>query len=242
MHRPRHYWGLLLTPVLVVLALSAAGCGGSEHDVLIRKFFAASGSSDVATLGNIATVSFDPAKDGRAQNVAFVSETPAQTRALKLQELDKVYKEAQAAEADFSKRMKEYQDKNLDAINRIVKVEQSGKGKPTGGDLGVQAGWTKWREENAIVQRAKADALKALQAERKVADLSVPDVDASTYPEATEVTTDVTVSANVRSADNQVTKKTLVLTLQRVVLKDAAGKLLEGKWMITGLQEAGAAK
>ena len=54
MHRPRNSWWLLLTPVLVVLALSAAGCGGSEHDMLVRKFFAASGAADVATLGNIA--------------------------------------------------------------------------------------------------------------------------------------------------------------------------------------------
>ena len=134
MHRPRNYWWLFLTPVLVVLAFSAAGCGGSEHDMMVRKFFQSARSGDVATLGNIATVSFDPSKDGRAENVPFVSQTPEQTRVLKLQELDKVYKEAQAAEADFSKRMKEYQDKNLDAINRIVKVEQSGKGKPAGGD------------------------------------------------------------------------------------------------------------
>ena len=34
----------------------------------------------------------------------------------------------------------------------------------------------------------------------------------------------------------------MVLTLQRVVLKDSAGKIIEGKWMITGLKEAGAAQ
>jgi hypothetical protein len=242
MHRPRNHWWLLLTPVLVVLALSAAGCGGSEHDMMVRKFFQSSRSGDVATLGNIATVSFDPNKDGRAESVSFVSETPEQTRVLKIQELDKAYKEAQAAEADFSKRMKEYQDKNLDAINRVVKIEQSGKGKPAGKDLEVQAGWTKWREESSAVQKAVSEARKALQAERKVADLSLPDVDVSTYPEATETTTEATYTANVRTPDNQVTKKTFVLTLQRVVLKDAAGKVTEGKWMITGLKEAGATK
>ncbi len=242
MHRPRRSWLLLLAPVLVVLALTAAGCGGSEHDMLVRKFFAASGSADVATLGNIGTVSFDPNKDGRAQNVSFVSEVPEQTRVLKIPELDKTYKEAQATEAEFSKRMKEYQDKNLDAINRIVKIEQSGKGKPGGGDVAIQAAWTKWREESAIKQKAVSEARKALQAERRVADLSLPDVDASTYPEATEVTTDLTYTANVRTPDNQTTKKTLVLTLQRVILKDAAGKVIEGKWMITGLKEGAAAQ
>jgi len=240
MHRPRNSWWLLFTPVLVVLALSAAGCGGSEHDVLIRKFFAASGASDVATLGNIATVSFDPNKDGRAQNVSFVSQTPAQTRVLTLQDLDKVYKEAQATEANFSKGMMEYKDKNLEAINRIMKIEQAGKGKAGGKDAEVQAAWTKWRDDSHVVQKAVSDARQKLQAERRVADLSLPDVDAVTYAEATEATTDLTYTANVRSADNQVTKKTLVLTLQRVVLKDSAGKLVEGKWMITNLKEGAA--
>ena len=242
MHRPRNYWWLFLTPVLVVLAFSAAGCGGSEHDMMVRKFFQSARSGDVATLGNIATVSFDPNKDGRAENVSFVSQTPEQTRVLKLQDLDKVYKEAQAAEADFSKRMREYQDKNIDAINRIVKIEQSGKGKPAGADLAVQAAWTKWREDNAVVQKAKSDAHKALLAERKVADLSMPDVDPLTFAEATEVTSELTYTADVRTPDNQVSKKTLVFTLQRLILKDSAGKIKEGTWMITGLKEAGAAQ
>jgi hypothetical protein len=209
---------------------------------MVRKFFAASGANDVATLGNIGTVSFDPTKDGRAQNVSFVSQTPEQTRVLNLPELDKAYKDAQAAESDFSKRMKEYQDENLDAINRIVKIEQSGKGKPAGRDLAVQAAWTKWREDSAVIQKAVSEARKKLLAERKVADLSLPDVDAATYAEATEAMTEVTYTANVRTPDNVVTKKTLVLTLQRVVLKDSAGLVTEGKWMITGIKDAGAAQ
>jgi len=236
MHRPRNSWWLLLIPVLVVLALTAVGCGGSQHDMLVRKFFISSSSADVATLGNIATVSFDPNKDGKAQNLSFVSETPGETRVLKIAELDKAYKDAQATEAEFSKRMKEYQDKNLDAINRVMKIEQSGKGKAAGGDAAIQTAWTKWREENGSIQKAKAEALKALQAERRVADLSLPDVDAATYPEATEYKSEVTYTANVRSPDNQTTKKTLVLTLQRVVVKDAAGKLVQGQWMITNLK------
>lgn len=236
MHRPRYFWSLL--PLLVVLAFSVAGCAGSEHDQMIRRFFQASAMGDNVTLGNIATVAFDPAKDGRAQNVSFVSETPEQTRALKIKDLDKTFKDAQAAESDFGKKMKEYQDKNVDAIKRVLKVEQSGKGKAAGKDAEVQAAWTKWRDEQAGAAKKVSEARKALQAERKVADLSVPDKDATTF-DATEATKEVTVSANVRSADNQTKKKTLVLTLQRVVLKDAAGKLTEGKWMITGLKEAG---
>ncbi len=237
MHRPRYCWCLI--PVLVVLAFSVAGCGGSEHDQMIRRFFQASAMGDNVTLGNIATVSFDPSKDGRAQNVSFVSETPEQTRVLKIKELDKAFKEAQTAAADLSKRMKEYQDKNAEAINRVLKVEQSGKGKVTGKDAEVQAAWTKWRDESSIYEKKVSEARLALQAERKVADLSVPDKDVTAF-DVVEGTKQVTVTANVRTPDNQTSKKTLVLTLQRVVLKDTSGKPIEGKWMITDLKEGAA--
>src|SRR5512135_1236668 len=106
MHRPRYLSLFILAPVLAVLALSAAGCGGSEHDLMIRKFFTASATGDTGTLGNIATVSFDPERDGRATNVSFVSETPEQTRTLKIKEFNDAFKAAQAEEADFSKKMK----------------------------------------------------------------------------------------------------------------------------------------
>jgi hypothetical protein len=236
MHRPRYSWCLL--PLLVVLAFSVAGCGGSEHDQMIRKFFQASAMGDNQTLANIATVTFNPEKDGKAQNVSFVSETPEQTRVLKLKQLDQASKEADAAAADFAKKKNEYQDKNLEAINRVLKIEQSGKGKPTGKDAEVQAAWTKWRDEQSVYQKKASEARMALQAERKVADLSLPDKDVAAF-DATEGTKEVTVTANVRMPDGQSSKKTIVLTLQRVVLKDAAGKLIEGRWMITGLKESG---
>jgi hypothetical protein len=228
--------------VLVVLAFSVAGCGGSEHDQMIRRFFQASAMGDNVTLGNIATVSFDPTKDGRAQNVSFVSETPEQTRALHIKELDQAFKEAQASANDLSKRMKEYQDKNADAINRVLKIEQSGKGKVGGRDAEVQTAWTKWRDDSSVYEKKVSAARLALQAERRVADLSVPDKDVTAF-DASEGTKQVTVTADVRTPDSKSTKKTLVLTLQRVVLKDAAGKPpIEGRWMITDIKEAAPAQ
>ena len=240
MHRPRHLWSLLLTPLMVILVFSAAGCAGSEHDQMIRKFFNSSGMGDNSTLVNIGTVSFDPAREGKATNVSFVSETPAQTRVLKLKDFDAAFKTAQAAEADFSKKMKEYQDKNIDAINRVLKIEQAGKGKPAGKDVEVQSAWTKWRDEAKLNAKKVSEARLALAAERKVADLSMPNNDVM-QGEVTEATQDVTVTADVVAPDGKRTNKTLVLTLQNVTLKDATGKMIPGKWMITGFKE-GAAK
>ncbi len=240
MHRPRNLWCLL--PLLVVLAFSVAGCGGSEHDQMIRRFFQASAMADNITLANIATVSFDPNKDGRVSSISIVSESPEQTRVLKIKELDKTYRDAQAAAAAVSKDMKAYQDKNLEAINRVVKIEQSGKGRVAGGDVAVQKAWTEWRDKSSVAEKALSDARVALATERRVADLSVPDKDVAAF-DASEVTKEVTVSANVRTPDNQTKKETLVLTLQRVVLNEGGGKPpIEGKWMITGLKEAAGAK
>jgi hypothetical protein len=240
MHRPRNLWCLL--PLLVVLAFSVAGCGGSEHDQMIRRFFQASSMGDNITLANIATVSFDPNRDGRASSVSFVSETPEQARELKIKDLDKAFKDAQAAEAEFAKRKNEYQDKNLEAINRVLKIEQSGKGKATGRDADVQAAWTKWRDEQSSYSKKVSEARKILQSERKVADLSLPEHDMTQFDAVMEATKDVTLTATVRTPDGQSAKKTLVLTLQRVTTKDSAGKPLEGRWMITGLKEGAAAQ
>jgi len=242
MHRPRYLRCLLLAPVLIGLVFAAAGCGGSEHELMIKKFFMASGAGDTVTLGNIATVSFDPGRDGRAQNVSFVSETLEQTRVLKLKELDKAFKDAQAAASEVSKQMKEYQDKNADAITRVLKIEQSAKGKVTGRDAEVEKAWTGWRDKSSVAEKALSEARKALSTERKVADLSLPDKDATAF-DATEATKEVTVTANVLTPDKQSVKKTMVLTLQRVVLNEGGGKPpIEGKWMITALKDAAAAK
>jgi hypothetical protein len=73
-----------------------------------------------------------------------------------------------------------------------------------------------------------------------VADLGLPDDDAVTACGSHGRPATVTYTADVRTPDNQVTKKTLVLTFQRVLLKDTAGKIKEGNWMITGLKDAGA--
>ena len=172
--------------------------------------------------------------------MSFVSETPEQTRELKIKDLDQAFKEAQAAESDFSKKKNEYQDKNIDAINRVIKIEQAGKGKPAGKDAEVQASWTKWRDDQ---HEPEQEGLGSPQGPPGRAQGGRPEpARPRTSPpldSAIEATKEVTVTANVRTPDGQSTKKTLVLTLQRVVVQGQAGKEIAGKWMITGLKEGG---
>jgi hypothetical protein len=51
----------------------------------------------------------------------------------------------------------------------------------------------------------------------------------------------VTVNAQVKSPEGQTTPRTLIFTFQRAVGKKD-GQTSEGRWMITNLQQQGAAK
>jgi hypothetical protein len=225
----------LFVPVLFTLAVAGPGCGGAAEQPLVRQFFQASRLADTMTLGNIATVSFDPKKDGSVEGFSIVSVTPDQTKELKMVEYAQALKDAQAKEAEFSKKMKEYQDANTDAIDRVLKAE-SKNAKVTGKDALVQAEWTKLREEARADAKAVSEARAKLSAERRVAELSVADRDVTAYA-GTEYTKDVTVDATVHMPDNTTAKKTIVLTMQRVVLKDEKGQDINGKWMFTNLVE-----
>ncbi len=237
MHRPRSLWYLFLIPVLFVLVMTAAGCGGAAEEPLVRKFFQASRLGDNMTLANIATVQFDPAKDGRAEGVKVTEVTPEESRQLNFKELEQARKDAVAAEDEFTKRKKDYQDKNLDAINRVLKAEAANQ-KPKGKDAEVQAAWTKWRDETKDLARRVSEARAKLNTERAVADLSLPDRDAAQF-DATEFSKTVKVSAKVLAPNGQSSTRQFELKLQRVVLKDTDGKNIEGRWMITGMKPVG---
>jgi hypothetical protein len=235
MHRPRYLWCLLI-PVLFALVVTTIGCGGAAEEPLVRKFFQASRLGDNMTLANIATVQFDPAKDGRAEGVSIVEVGAEQTRTLDFKGLEQARKDAVAAEDEFTKRKKEYQDKNLDAIERVLKAEAANQ-KPKGKDAEVQAAWTKWRDETKDLAKKVSEARAKLNAERSVADLSVPDKDPTAF-DATEFSKVLKVSAKVVTPNGQSANKTYDMRLQRVVLKDGTGKAIEGRWMITGLKPA----
>jgi hypothetical protein len=235
MLRPRYFWCLLFVPVLLTLALAGPGCGGAPEYQLVNQFFRASRLADTMTLGNIATVSFDPKKDGTVESFSIVSVTPEQARELKMVEYAQALKDAQAKDGEFSKTMKEYQDANTDAIDRVLKAE-SKNAKLGGKDAQVQAEWMKLREQQKAHSKEVSAAREKLSAERHVAELSVQDRDVTTYA-GSEFTKDVTIDANVRTPDGASAKKTLLLTMQRVVLKDEKGQNIEGKWMFTKLEQ-----
>lgn len=229
---------------LMLFALTgAAGCAAPPEAEILESYFRASRLRDNQTLANIATVAFRPNEDGIVQQFDVTAVGEEQRRTLRLRELAAAYEKARADDEEFTKRKKEYQDANIEAIGRVLKAEAAGT-RLTGRDLEVQKAWTKWREETAEHAKRVQEAREALDNERGVVEVSVYDprnpVDV-TKCTGDLVTKEVTISARVRQPDGKVVNKTLVITMQRAQLKSPEGRDIAGRWIITGVREAGGA-
>ena len=155
-----------------------------------------------------------------------------------MKSLAQAQEDAKAEDAAFTKRKDEYQNANLDAIQRVVKAER-GEGKISGKDVAIQSAWTKLRAESATMSRKVSDARRALRSETQLADLSVNGggraaIDVTKY-DGEMASKDVTVTAPVRLPTGETVRKTLVLTLQRAILK--GDKEITGRWIVTSARE-----
>lgn len=230
MHQPRSRvpaFGFLTAAFFLVLA-----CSGPEQS-LVGQFFSASRLRDNTSLDNIATVIFDPRTQGTVTTFTIQSIAPEQRKALPLKALAKAQDDARAEDAEFTKRKEEYQNANLEAIQRVLKAERE-NAKLVPKDAEIQAAWTKYREETAAMSKKVADARRSVKAETQFIDQSVnagrTAIDVTKY-DGEIVSKDVTVSAPVRMPSGETVDKTLVLTLQRAVLK--GDKEINGRWIVT---------
>jgi hypothetical protein len=246
-----------LSTLLVLAAVGPlSGCSGSSEQLVVGQFFTASRLRDNTSLDNIATVIFDPRTHGTVASFSVVNISPERQTPLPLKALAQAQEDAKAEEAAFSKRKDEYQNANLEAIERVIHAErEGGQGAGTAGTAGtpvknvknvknpkdadVQAAWTKWREESSAMSKKVADTRRALKSQTALADTSINGgrtaIDV-TKSDGTLVTKDVTVSAPVRLPDGNTVQKTLVITLQRAILN--GDKAVVGRWVVTGFKDA----
>ena len=227
----------LLTLVSSTSALFA--CSGGPEQAIITQFFNASRLRDNTSLDNFATVIFDPRTSGTVTSFSVASVGAEQRKPLPLKALAKAQDDVKAEDDAFSRRKDEYQNANLDAIQRIIRAER-GDGKVTGKDSEVQATWTKFREETAAVSKKMADARRSLRSETQLVDISVnaggrTAIDVAKF-DGEMVSKEVTIAAPVRQPDGASVDKTLVVTLQRAILKGE--KEIEGRWIVTGVRDA----
>lgn len=237
---------ILLAPLLGGFALLTAACGLTRppEEQVLTNFFRAARVRDNTTLANISAVAFDPRTQGTVQDFEVTEIAPEERRTLQIRQLMEEEEKAKQEDDEFAKKKKEYQDANLEAIERVVKAERSGQ-TVRGRDAEVQAAWTKWRDEQAEYSRRLSDARTRLGNERALAVNSLtppgrPEVDVSNM-DVELITKHVTVQADVREPEAQgTTPKTLVFTMQRAVGKTAEGEDREGRWIITGIRAQGA--
>jgi len=238
MHRPRRPTAILLAVSLTVLA--AAACSGGAEQPILNQFFTASRLRDNTSLQNFATVAFDPQRQGSVTSFSITSVSPEERKPLNVKTFAKALDEAKAEDAAYSKRKDQYYTANQEAITRTLKAERE-KSQVKGKDADVQAAWMKFREEGSQVSRKVADARSKLASESAIVELSFSDQrnppDYKKY-DGELVSKDVTLDANVKLPDGQTTKKTLVVTMQRAVLK--ADREIAGRWIITSVKDTAA--
>ena len=244
MQRSRVRSFVLLAPVIGGFAVLAAACGSSGPEKqILTNFFRAARVRDNTTLANISAVTFDARTIGTVQDFEITKSGEEQRRTLQIKQLMDEEEQAKRADEEFSKKKREYQDANLEAIERVVKAERSNQ-TLRGKDAEVQAAWTKWRDDQSQSSKRLSEARAKASNERAQAATSLtapgrPDVDV-TAMNVEVITKQVTVSAQVRDPNGQTSPKTFVFTLQRAIGKGADGKEREGRWVITGIRPEGA--
>jgi hypothetical protein len=221
-----------------VIAVVLAGCSSGPEQPILNQFFTASRLRDNTTLANFTTVSFEPGKQGTVSSFDIQSVSPEQRKPLNIKTLAKAQADAKAADAEYTRRKDVYESENIDAIKRVLAAERQStaiKGK----DAEVQTAWTQFRSEGAQISKRVYDAKRSLASESSVASMSVDDprnpVDLTKY-DGELVSKEVTISAAMRTPDNQSVTKTLIVTMQRAVL--TADKVINGRWIITGVRDA----
>ncbi len=216
------------------------GCSSSPEEKILDDFFRASRLRDNMTLGNFATVSFDPRTDGTVQTFEVVSVSQERVRPIPLKQYAQKLADAKAAEAAFSEQKRLYQNANIAAVDRVAKAQAAGKAVG-GQDKAVADAWAKWATDAATHNKAVSDAQRQLNASRGVAELSLARTAVAadvTSLDGEMASKDVVINATVRQPDGTTTTKALKAVVSRARMKDASGGEIAGRWIITALGPA----
>ena len=238
MFRPKA--SVYLLAMIAVAALSGCSSPNAQEENIVRQYFRASSLRDNQTLANFAIVNFDPKSDGVVTDFDVTSVSPERSEPIKIRELSRAYQEAEASNKAFTEKKKNYQDANLEAIDRVLKAESAGR-KLSGKDAQIQAEWSKWRDETSAEAKKLSAARNALADARPIAELSLSgpggEAPALEDMDGTLASKDINVSATVRGPDGNTSQKNYVITVQRAVVKGKTGDR-NGKWIVTSVKPA----
>lgn len=236
MHRPKPALHVTLAVSLSILA--AVACSSAPEQPILSEFFTASRLRDKSSLGTFATTIFEPRTDGSVMSFSIASVGPERRGPLTSKPLQDAFDAADAADTAYNQRKVEYQDKNMDAIERVLAAEDNHT-ELKGQDAEVQAEWTKFRADGMAINKRLTEAKDRLDAARRVVQLSVAAPGAAPVDvggrDGNLVSKDVTVSARVRLPDGQTMSKTLIVTMQKAELKGSPAPA-EARWVVTAVK------
>lgn len=216
------------------------GCSSGAEQRVLDDFFRAARLRDNTTLGNFATVSFDPRTEGAVQSFEVVSVSKERVRPIPLKQYAQKLADAKAADEAFSAQKRAYQNANITVIDRVTRAQ--GAGKPVAAkDKAVGDAWAKWSNDAYSHTKAVSDAQRQLGGSSGVAELSlarsgvaanVADLDGELEAK------DVVINATVRQPDGATATKALKAVVQRAKVKDTGGQEVVGRWIVTAVGPA----
>ena len=223
----------LLTGTLALVM----GCSGGAEEKVLDDFFRAARMRDNTTLGNFATVGFDPRTDGVVQSFKVVSVSEERTRPIPLKRYAQELADAKAKDEALSAQKLQFQNANLAVIQRVSKDASRVATK----DKAVADEWAKWTAEAAASMKAVSQAQRQLNTSKGIAELSLVRTAAAENVEAFDgeiVSKDLVIDASVRQPDGTAVQKNFKATVSRAKMKNADGSDLVGRWILTGLVPA----
>ena len=223
----------LLTGTLALVM----GCSGGAEEKVLDDFFRAARMRDNTTLGNFATVGFDPRTDGVVQSFKVVSVSEERTRPIPLKKYAQELADAKAKDETLSAQKLQYQNANLAVIQRVSKDPARVAAK----DKAVADEWAKWTADAAASMKAVSQAQRQLNTNKGIAELSLVRTAAAENVEAFDgeiVSKDLVIDASVRQPDGATVQKNFKATVSRAKMKNADGSDVVGRWILTGLAPA----
>ncbi len=219
------------------LVLTSACSSYSGEQQILRKYFQANQLRDQSTVGNVATVEFNPMTDGTVQSFSVTAVSPEKVTKLNIRQYAEEFKKAKDDNDAFIKEVNKFQKDNAVEIDRVNKAAQGPK-PLRGKDAELHAAWIKWVSDRVDHTERYANARRKLAAETRIAELStfnaLKPIDINEY-DGELIAKEVTVAAKVKKPDNTVADRTLVVTMEKANLKGQDGDR-DGRWIITDVK------
>lgn len=223
----------LLTGTLALVM----GCSGGPEEKILDDFFRAARMRDSTTLGNFATVGFDPRTDGVVQSFKVVSVGEERSRPIPLKQYAQELADAKAKDDALSAQKLQYQNANLVVIQRVTKDPT----RVAARDKAVADEWARWTAEAAASMKALSQAQRQLNTSKGIAELSLVRTPAAENVEGFDgeiLSKDLVIDASVRQPDGTTVQKNFKATVSRAKMKNADGSDILGRWILTGLVPA----